>query len=1292
MKHGGRLNRILILIATVAAVVASVIVMRIVRNGPKPVYDAELVKNGDIEQLEASGEPVNWFRDMWFWDDGISDLTVSNDAHSGENCLMVANYGENDARFVQEIAVEPDAWYHISCMVRCEDCGSGSAGAGISVLGCMASSEYVYSTLGEWVKVDLYGRTGKNQKTISVALRVGGYSALNTGKAWFDDVSVTRVKSVPDAWSHVRFTMSDDSADEGSRTSSLWMMGGLALIYAAACLIVIRRGRTQGELLRDTRHETIFCGVLGLALVVRVIVAMVIRGYEVDMNCFVAWSARLGSLSLKEFYAPDVFCDYPPGYLWILLLLGKIRAALGIGTDGPATWLIVKSVPIACDLLGAALLYGLARRKLGEVPALALGAFYAFNPAMLLDSAAWGQIDSVLALVLILCVLQAERGRWTVAIPLYFLAVLIKPQALLLGPVAFFMLAAEIAFTSRKGRTIARMLIGLAAGLALTAVVALPFCANQQADGVSGPLSCAVWLAQLYTRTMGYYNYATINACNLYELLNMNWADLSRYPALVWAGRAVYLAAFGAAGAFYFVSRKRTGGRKQIYLVCAVTLSAIFCFATKMHERYAVPALLLLAVAYVQDRDARLLYAGMLMTLGIFLNCALVLRDEYLVSEMAVANHISSLLTIAGTLVSLWAAGDLCLRGHALLLKPHTVDDAAEEKESFERRMPIREDSWLHMSRWDYLIMAGITLAYAVLAYVNLGVTTAPETYVRSSAEGEKVVFELEESTEFHMAYYGGICNSNFTVEFSDNGIIWSEPHEALYSQGEVFRWLWFTPGYYQGTAFRPLEGGYPVQKAKYIRLTFQKVGMVLFEVAFMDGAGQPITIASVTGTGGDPDRAMDPRNLIDEQSTVPEYPSYLNGTYFDEIYYARTGYELDNGLNVYETTHPPLGKLFIMWGIQIFGMNPFGWRFMGTLMGVLMLPVMYLLIKQLIKRTGMAALGTLLLAVDCMHFTQTRICTIDSYAVFFIMLMYLFMIRYCQMSFHFDKLWKTLIPLALCGVTMGLGIATKWICVYAAAGLAILFFYTMIRRYVEYRGARQSQFLLDSQYVKKYWRNLGITLIWCVIWFIIVPLLIYYFSYYRYLSISNSFSVSSVWKEQLNMFSYHNSLTDDDHYFKSKWYSWPFIAWPMWFYDGSDFMETGIVSSISCMGNPAVWWGGLAAMVFIVWQLIMRKGDRGYIYVLVGFLAEYLPWTLVRRSTFIYHYFASVPFIILAAVMWFDWARRMGYKWYKPALIAYAAVSVLLFAGFYPVISGLPMAKSYAKYLRWFNWYNYRL
>ena len=141
----------------------------------------------------------------------------------------------------------------------------------------------------------------------------------------------------------------------------------------------------------------------------------------------------------------------------------------------------------------------------------------------------------------------------------------------------------------------------------------------------------------------------------------------------------------------------------------------------------------------------------------------------------------------------------------------------------------------------------------------------------------------------------------------------------------------------------------------------------------------------------------------------------------------------------------PPLGKTLMMIGIELFGMTPFGWRFMGALMGVLMLPVMYLLVKQLTKRTDLSCIAMFLLAVDAMHFTQTRIATIDSYVVLFIMVMYLFMFRYSQMRWRRDGFARSLVPLgavrpvhwASPGRRSGVGI-------YGSAGLVVIFFWTL--------------------------------------------------------------------------------------------------------------------------------------------------------------------------------------------------------------------------------------------------------
>jgi dolichyl-phosphate-mannose--protein O-mannosyl transferase len=137
--------------------------------------------------------------------------------------------------------------------------------------------------------------------------------------------------------------------------------------------------------------------------------------------------------------------------------------------------------------------------------------------------------------------------------------------------------------------------------------------------------------------------------------------------------------------------------------------------------------------------------------------------------------------------------------------------------------------------------------------------------------------------------------------------------------------------------------------------------------------------------------------------------------------------------------------------------------------------------------------------------------------------------------------------------------------------------------------------------------------------------------------------------------------------------------------------MSDGWVSSIYVMGNPAVWWGGLIALLFVIARLFWKSvGDRRYIFVVVGFLSQYMPWMLIQRSTFIYHYFASVPFIILATAIFFEWLRRTRHEIYIRAVWIYGAAALVLFVLFYPLMSGTPFPRALANLTHWFHWFYY--
>ena len=114
---------------------------------------------------------------------------------------------------------------------------------------------------------------------------------------------------------------------------------------------------------------------------------------------------------------------------------------------------LLKLLPIFCDLLGAMLAYRFSEKRLGQRAALLLCAFYAFNPAVLVDSAAWGQIDSVLTLLVAICAVRMSEGGYISSLAAFALAVLVKPQVLLFAPVGLAALVVHAAsFYERKPR------------------------------------------------------------------------------------------------------------------------------------------------------------------------------------------------------------------------------------------------------------------------------------------------------------------------------------------------------------------------------------------------------------------------------------------------------------------------------------------------------------------------------------------------------------------------------------------------------------------------------------------------------------------------------------------------------------------------------------------------------------------------------------------------------------------------------------------------------------------------
>ena len=536
------------------------------------------------------------------------------------------------------------------------------------------------------------------------------------------------------------------------------------------------------------------------------------------------------------------------------------------------------------------------------------------------------------------------------------------------------------------------------------------------------------------------------------------------------------------------------------------------------------------------------------------------------------------------------------------------------------------------IDRIDVLLMATFTLVFGIIDFAGLGNRVSVETF--ADMEGTTTVFSLEEPAvpgELHL--FSGVGYGVYSIEFSSDGISYDSCESFMQDAGEVLRWNTVYPIY--------------SEKCSYLRVSCHGTAW-LGEVCFLDSEMNQIPLSCPIS------------ELTDEQNKLCREYSYMNSTYFDEIYHARTAWEHLNNVFPYEISHPPLGKLIIALGISLFGMTPFGWRFSGVLFGVLMLPIMYIFLKKLFGSRRVSAAGTLVFATDFMHFVQTRIATIDTYSVFFILLMYLFMYIYISE----EKLWS----LALSGICFGLGAASKWTSIYAGAGLAVIWgIYHIINR---------------EKGIQNFLRNS----LFCFVFFVLVPCLIYYISYLPYgtaQGITNIFSreyMNIVLENQQYMFSYHSNLIAE-HPYSSVWYQWLLDIRPILYY--LNYFSDGTRSSFGAFVNPMLCWGGLLALFVLIYEAFFRL-DRDALFILIGYFSQLVPWMFVTRLTFEYHYFPCTVFLVLAVSYIFRLMENRT-KRFKLFIWGFPAVSLALFLLFYPALSGYRVDNSAAT--RIFSW-----
>jgi len=1043
---------------------------------------------------------------------------------------------------------------------------------------------------------------------------------------------------------------------------SIFIYTVLLVALFAATYPFLRRYDTIKPTETKTTIFILLLIILG-GYLLRIFIAPIIQGHPSDISCFKAWANLAATDGLSRFYLTDMFVDYPPGYVYILYVIGWIRNVFSLSFDSGLYLTILKLPAITSDIICSVIIFYLARKKINTIAAGVLSILYVFNPAVIFNSSVYGQVDSFFTLCILLMLLAIYKHKLQVASIIFVIGVLIKPQTLIFAPI--------LCYAMIEKRSLKTILSSFLCAAITFVVIILPFSIHQ------GPF----WIFKLYYKTLSSYPYASANAFNIFALFGGNGAGQNRiflmFPYKIWG--AIFLVGIVATSAvLYFKSKKRS----KVFLISSFVMAAVFMLSCKMHERYIFPFILLSLVSYIFISDRRLLFVFLGFSVTAYLNQSLLInsiltKQSFWFSSGDMLVKFISFINLLLLVYLIKIVFDICLKGKVLpigaslsqgLLGEHELKNVKAEELIDEKVEKIS------LRRKDYLAIGALTLIYAVLAFYNLGSFKAPQSYWQPTKSGEGFYVDFGQSKDIEKVnYFASLGQGSYKLEFSQDRNIWSN------------KTLVENKSSYEPIGWRSLAVNV---KSRYARIICESPGAMLNEVCFFSPENKkPIVLKSlenINSVSVSPENRYE--NVFDEQAAAVYTPSFFNSMYFDEVYHGRTGYEYIRGVSPSETTHPPLGKVIISIGIRLFGMTPFGWRIMGVLFGVAMVPLMYLFGLQIFRKSGYAFIASFLFCFDFMNFVQSRISTIDIYAVCFIVLMYYFMCKYFRMNFFEIDLKKTFVPLLFSGICFGLAVACKWTGLLSATGIAVVFFTTIGQRTIEYiRARKRLASNKDKLIVSTFYNKLVLTGLWCVLVFVLLPGIIYAMSYIPRINIPGAgYEFSNIIASQKHMYSYHSQL-EATHPFSSTWWQLPIITRPVWLYMGQH-LEADKASSLVSMGNPAVWWTGLAAIIATAVISIYKKDKTMYV-VLIAVAATYLPWALIARELlFIYHFFPTVPFMVLCIVYVLK-SFKEKYPKFNYTIFVYLAVVAILFVMFYPVLSGLVVDKSYiATYLRWFD------
>ncbi|WP_288414994.1 phospholipid carrier-dependent glycosyltransferase [uncultured Novosphingobium sp.] len=393
------------------------------------------------------------------------------------------------------------------------------------------------------------------------------------------------------------------------------------------------------------------------------------------------------------------------------------------------------------------------------------------------------------------------------------------------------------------------------------------------------------------------------------------------------------------------------------------------------------------------------------------------------------------------------------------------------------------------------------------------------------------------------------------------------------------------------------------------------------------------------------------------------------NKIYFDEVHYVKAARKMLLGLPA-NREHPMLGKEAIAAAMALLGDRPWSWRIPSVLFGALGLHAYGRFVWYLTGRRAVTIMAMVLMATNFVWLVLSRIAMLDMVQAG------LGMVALWQVTAAFrEPRHRARLRLIAGGLAMGLSLGAKW----SIAPILVLPGLTFVALRIRETG----------------WRIIGgkgagpipgISLAEAALWLGLVPLAVYWLTYFPgFFWAHKPIDPLGFIEQHRYMLKLQDSVTKL-HPYRSVWYMW-MVDWrPIWFlYQVTDGAQRGII----LLGNPVSMIAGLPALAWCLWVGIKQARWEALALVVLYALTLGI-WAINGKPIqFYYHYLLPAAFLAAALALALEalWQRRDRWRWLTPATLA---ASVGIFVYFYPIISAGALhhgKKSYAQWMWLDSW-----